>query len=162
MSDLISYKYKGALALVLLHEKHLKLFAETWVEAKKLGVLLPATDDPYYASLESLLFHVLNSAGGYMKWICKQLNLPDPGIDTPPPKEIVENEYPAYINHLVSRWQIPLCAIEEEYFHSTTFLSNWGVPYCIDAMLEHAVMHPIRHEHQLIGLMNTQKQQANK
>ena len=32
-----------------------------------------------------------------------------------------------------------------------TYASAWGVDYCIDAMLEHAVMHPLRHTAQLKG-----------
>ncbi len=157
MTDYNSYKYKGAAALVMLHEKHLKAFTETWLEAKKRSVILPKTDDPYYASLESLLFHLLNSAGNYMKWICRQLNLPDPEIAVPPQKENIEKDFPAYINHLIDKWDIPLRNLEEALFHTPTFESNWGVHYCIDAMLEHAVMHPIRHEHQLARLMEEQK-----
>jgi hypothetical protein len=33
------------------------------------------------------------------------------------------------------------------------FPSRWNVHYCIDAMLEHAVMHPIRHTFQLQELL---------
>jgi len=157
MTDINNYSYKGAAALVMLHEKHLKSFTETWLKAKAISAILPQTDDPYYASLESLLFHVLNSAGGYMRWICIQLSLPDPAIDSPPAKENIEKEFPAYINHLVERWDIPLRNPEEPVFHKPTFESNWGVHYCIDAMLEHAVMHPIRHEHQLLRLIEEQK-----
>ena len=32
-------------------------------------------------------------------------------------------------------------------------LSRWKVTYCIDGMLEHAVMHPIRHRVQLEALL---------
>ena len=47
----------------------------------------------------------------------------------------------------------PLQEIEEKHFHSPCYQSRWGVDYCIDAMLEHAVMHPIRHVFQLEELM---------
>ena len=40
-----------------------------------------------------------------------------------------------------------------ELFMDKTYTSRWKVEYCIDAMLEHAVMHPIRHEFQLSNLL---------
>jgi uncharacterized damage-inducible protein DinB len=156
-NNLLKYKYNGARSLVLLHEKHLLSFAEIWKEAKKLNITLPTTDDKDYESLETLLFHVLRAARGYMTWICEELNLPDPEINTPPDFNEIENEADNYILHLLERWRFPLSEIKEEKFHSPTFKSRWGVEYCIDAMLEHAVMHPIRHEFQLRNLITEKK-----
>lgn len=155
MNNIMPYKYTGARSLVLLHEKHLIQFAETWSIAKKKGIVLPVTEDPDYKSLDTLLFHVFRSARGYIVWICGKLNLPDPQIEYPP--ENVQNEIEKYLAHLVDGWKKPLANLPEEIFHNPTFESNWGTHYCIDAMLEHAVMHPIRHEFQLINLINSQK-----
>lgn len=152
-NEIPKYKYNGARSLVLLHEKHLTNFLKTWQEAKKLNVELPKTDDPDYQSLETLLFHVLRSARGYMTWICEKLNLPDPEINNPPEINNIEKNAEQYLLNLFGRWRLPLIEIEEENFHSPTFKSRWGVEYCIDAMLEHAVMHPIRHEFQLRNLI---------
>ncbi len=152
--EIQKYKYNGARSLVLLHEKHLTNFLETWHEAKKINVELPKTDDPDYQSLETLLFHVLRSARGYMTWICEKLDLPDPKIDNPPEINNIAKKADQYLLHLFEKWRLPLIEIEEEKFHSPTFKSRWGVEYCIDAMLEHAVMHPIRHEFQLRNLIN--------
>lgn len=147
------YKYNGARSLILLHEKHLTIFFQTWREAKKINVELPKTDDPDYQSLETLLFHVLRSARGYMTWICEKLNLPDPEINVPPEINIIDKNAENYLIHLFEKWRLPLVEIEEEKFHSPTFKSGWGVEYCIEAMLEHAVMHTIRHEFQLKELI---------
>ena len=80
----ITYKYNGAKALVALHEIHLKSFYETWKEAKRLNIKLPDSDDPYYKSLDTLLYHLLRSARGYMIWMCEKLQLPDPMINEAP------------------------------------------------------------------------------
>lgn len=143
------YKYSGARSLVLLHEKHLRLFVEIWKEANSLNISLPKTDDKDYESLSTLLRHVLRSAGNYMNWICDKLELPNPKINSVPDLEIIQYEAEQYLNHVLEKWRLPLSEIEEKKFHSPTYTSNWGVSYCIDAMLEHAVMHPIRHEFQL-------------
>lgn len=151
--DLTHYRYRGARALVLLHERHLRAFLDTWRKAKAAGLALPDTDDRAYRSLDTLMGHVLAAARGYMRWTCKQLELPDPGIDPIPEDDAMEAEAERYMEHLLERWREPLAGVEEERFEATAYPSNWGPPYCIDAMLEHAVMHPIRHRFQLEELM---------
>ena len=139
--------------MVLLHEKYLTCLLQTWQEAKKLNIKLPKTDDSDYESLETLLRHILRAAGRYMIWMCDKLNLPDPGIEPAPEPENIERGAEKYLEHLLTKWQTPLADVKEEKFMTQTYASNWGVEYCIDAMLEHAVMHPIRHEFQLRNLM---------
>ncbi len=155
--DLPKYKYNGARAMVILHEKHLRSCIETWKEAKRLNIKLPETEDKDYESLETVLRHILRAARGYMTWMCEKLNLPDPGIGVQPEPDSVEIKADNFVNHLLEKWRLPLADVPEEKFHSPTFTSRWGVDYCIDAMLEHAVMHPIRHEFQLRNLINAQK-----
>ena len=150
----IIYKYAGAKALVKLHEIHLNSFYETWKEAKRLDIKLPVSDDPYYVSLNRLLYHVLRSARGYMIWMCEKLGLEDPQIKETPAAEMLEEKATEQITHLFEKWKLPLSNVEPELFEDKVYKSNWGVEYCIDAMLEHAVMHPIRHEFQLKNLMN--------
>lgn len=153
MSDEIIYKYGGAKALIALHEIHLRAFYETWKKAKQVGVKLPVTDDPYYKSLDTLLYHLLRSSRGYMVWMCKQLNLPDPQIDEAPLPEIVVEKADQYLDYLIDKWKYPLKDVPPEKFEDKVYKSNWDVEYCIDAMLEHSVMHPIRHEFQLKNLI---------
>ncbi len=153
-NDLTEYKYNGARSLVLLHEEHLRSVLKTWREAKSQYIELPETDDSDYQSLDTLLFHLFRAANGYMTWICEKLELPDPGISSLPELENIENEAEEYLDHLLRQWRVPLQNIEENKFYSPAFKSHWNVDYCIDAMLEHAVMHPIRHEFQLKTLLN--------
>lgn len=147
------YEYNGARSMVLLHEKHLRSCLQTWWEARKLNIKLPESDDADYQSLDTLLRHILRSARGYMIWMCAKLNLPDPEIERAPDKEFIESNADRYLNHILEKWRLPLAEIPEEKFYAPAFKSNWGVDYCIDAMLEHAVMHPIRHEFQLKNLI---------
>lgn len=155
--ELAEYKYNGARSMVLLHAKYLSLFLQTWRDAKNKNIVLPKTEDPDYESMETLLHHVFRAARGYMTWICEKLNLPDPGIKVAPEATSVEEEADEYLQHLLEKWQLPLTEVEEEKFHPQTYTSRWGAEYCIDAMLEHAVMHPIRHEFQLKNLMVSQR-----
>ena len=88
-------------------------------------------------------------ARGYMVWMCQKLNLPDPRDKASSDVATLEAEVDEYLEHVLERWRLPLAHVEEAKFEPATYLSNWGTPYCIDAMLEHAVIHPIRHAFQL-------------
>ena len=72
-----------------------------------------------------------------------------------PELERIELSADAFLKHLLERWDLPLRDVPEERFFDRTYASNWDAEYCIEAMLEHAVMHPIRHEFQLINLMKS-------
>jgi hypothetical protein len=152
--QLENYRYRGARALVLLHEQHLRDFLETWRHFQISGVALPQTSDTDYASNRHLLRHVLGAARGYLVWICETLNLPDPEIRQAPSVSEIEAGADEFVAHVLERWRLPLADLPEEVFHDPTFPSRWNVHYCIDAMLEHAVMHPIRHTFQLQELLS--------
>lgn len=153
MKELRHYNHRGARALVLLHDQYLRSFYQVWCEAKRCNITLPETDDTAYSSRDTLMGHVLAAARGYMIWICKQLELPEPAIDDIPEDDEMDAKAEAYLDHLLARWRLPLADVPKSEFEPKTYASNWGTHYCIDAMLEHAVMHPIRHEFQLRELM---------
>lgn len=153
MQDLPEYRYRGARALVILHEQHLREFLATWRRAQAAGVALPRSSDPNYRSLATLLSHVLRCARSYLLWICRQLDLPDPGVRPAPAADTADADADEYLEHVLERWRAPLAEVPEARFYRPEYPSNWGVAYCIDAMLEHAVMHPLRHRFQLAGLL---------
>ncbi|HEV3057127.1 MAG TPA: hypothetical protein VGY48_02715 [Vicinamibacterales bacterium] len=147
------YRSRAARALVLLHEEQLRRFVQTWRGAKAAEVALPPTADPSYASLDALGHHVLYAARGYMVWICEMLKLPDPGIRPAPDPAVVSDEAESYMEHLLERWRAPLQDVSDKQLDTPEYRSRWQTLYSIDAMLEHAVMHPIRHTFQLEELM---------
>ncbi len=146
------YKYRGAGALVLLHERYMREFVAVWRIAKVNAIVLPQTDDESYQSLETLLLHPLRSAKSYMDWICEKLELEDPGINEAPELKVVESEADTFVEHLLERWRLPLVHVEAKRF-GEVYTTKWGMPLPIEAMLEHAVMHPIRHTFQLNNLI---------
>ena len=153
MSSNLPYRSRAVRAMVLLHEEHLRRFIQTWRLALATSVSLPPTDDPSYASLDALGRHVLGAAGGYMVWICETLKLPDPGIRAAPDAAAMVREADDYMEHVLERWLAPLRDVSNEQLETPEYPSRWQTRYCIDAMLEHAVMHTIRHKFQLDELM---------
>jgi uncharacterized damage-inducible protein DinB len=142
--------------MVQLHEQHLRSVVKIWKEAKQLNIKLPETTDTDYQSLEALLRHILRAARGYMTWMCDKLDLLDPEINATPLSDEVEQAVDKYIEHLLEKWKEPLKSVPKEKFMDKAYNARWGVEYCIDAMIEHAVMHPIRHEFQLRNLIQMQ------
>jgi hypothetical protein len=139
--------------MVLLHEEHLRRFVHTWKAALARSVILPPADHPAYASLGALGRHVLSAAGGYMVWMCEMLALPDPGISPAPNAADIVREADEYLEHVLERWRAPLRDVADDRLETPEYPSRWKTRYCIDAMLEHAVMHPIRHAFQLDELL---------
>jgi hypothetical protein len=139
--------------MVLLHEEHLRRFVRTWRLALTSSVSLSPTDDPNYTSLGALGRHVLFAAGGYMIWMCEVLELPDPGIRFAPDAAAMVREANDYMEHVLERWRAPLREVSDDRLETPEYPSRWQTRYCIDSMLEHAVMHPIRHAFQLDELL---------
>jgi hypothetical protein len=88
-----------------------------------------------------------------MTWMCECLGLPDPDLPDVPDLGVIERDADAYVGALLRGWRAPLRDVPEERFGGRTYTSRWGEAYTIDAMLEHAVMHPIRHAFQLEELI---------
>lgn len=153
LNDVPPHAYPGARAMVILHERQLRSFLATWSRARAARVALPESEDPAYVSLDTLIAHVCRAARGYMVWMCEVLDLPDPGIRSAPAAAGIESVVEDYIDHLVECWRQPLSQVAESKFDQPEYPSRWKVNYCVDAMLEHAVMHPLRHEFQLETLI---------
>lgn len=140
--------------MVLLHEEHLRRFVQTWRLAITTSVSLPRTADPAYSSLGTLGRHVLSAAAGYLVWMCEVLKLPDPGIRPAPEATAMVRDADEYVEHILARWRTaPLREVSDEQLETPEYPSRWQTRYCIDSMLEHAVMHPIRHAFQLDELI---------
>jgi hypothetical protein len=84
--------------------------------------------------------------------MCEKLGLPDPDVEPAPPAERVEDEAERYLELLLMRWRVPLQDVEPARF-SEQYTTRWGDTLSIDGMLEHAVMHPVRHRFQLEELL---------
>jgi hypothetical protein len=152
----LTYRSRAVRALVILHDEHMRRFVAVWKQARASSVALPETVDPAYASLDTLLRHVLGAARGYMVWICEVLELPDPEIRVPPEAPLLSGNADSYMEHVLEQWRAPLHDVADDRLETPEYPSRWHTRYCIDSMLEHAIMHPIRHAFQLEELMRKQ------
>ncbi len=151
--SLPAFECRGTRASVALHEEHLRRFLASWERARSSGVGLKPVDDPDYTSYDALLRHLFHWARRYLLWICEQLDLPAPKLGPPLELGLLADESADYLETLLAAWRTPLRGVPAERVFREVHTAPWGIPYSIDAMLEHAVMHPVKHRFQLEELM---------
>ncbi|MBD3161040.1 MAG: hypothetical protein GF346_02615 [Candidatus Eisenbacteria bacterium] len=152
------FRSRGARALVRLHEIEMRKLWEVWREARRRGIALPATDDTDYADLDTLMRHPLRAARGYLTWFCEKTERPDPGIPPAPEAAEIDARGEEYLETVLAAWRRVLAGTSDAEMDSRTpHLSRWKAPYILESMLEHAVVHPMRHRIQLEELMEPGK-----
>ena len=151
MTDIDAFRDRSVRALVLLQERELRTCLATWRRAVAWGVSLPATGE-HDASPQAAFRHVLSASGSYLRWLAQHLELGDPELAPPPSVAEVEERADDYLEHLLERWRALLRDLPRERLREV-YPTRWGVDLVVEAMLEHAVVHPMRHTLQLEALM---------
>jgi uncharacterized damage-inducible protein DinB len=59
----------------------------------------------------------------------------------------------AFVDGVLEAWRRQLALLEDAELAPSVYQSRWGEDYNIEQMLEHAVVHPMRHRIQLERLM---------
>lgn len=107
------------------------------------------TKDDDCRSAQTIMSHVVRAAYGYADYIREQFSIastrPQPGLLSR--QESLEQldaalEYTA--ETLDGRWEM-----SDEEIASTVIKSRWGAVYDLEGMLEHAIVHILRHRRQI-------------
>ncbi len=150
----MTFKSRGVRAVVMLQMAEMRQLLVVWRKAKRLGVRLPASRDPAYRNLDLLMHHPLRACRGYLTWLCEVLDRPDPGVPDPPEPKEVASSGATYLKVLERAWQENMAWMPNRVLDSAVVhTSRWGAPMTAEAMLEHAVVHPMRHRLQLEELI---------
>jgi len=150
----VAFQSRGVRALVMMQMDEMRRLFVVWKKAKKIGVKLPITKDPAYQSIDTLMRHPLRSCCGYLTWLCEVLGRPEPNIPDPPDAENVLKSGAAYLDVLDRAWHRHMAWMPNRTLDSfDVHTARWGQPMTIEAMFEHAVVHPMRHRFQLAELI---------
>jgi uncharacterized damage-inducible protein DinB len=147
------FKSNAVRSCVELHEVELERFFDVWTRFRVSGVPLPATDDPSYRSSDHLGGHVFRAARNYLTWIGDCVKRPVTDIDLDMDTASIAGKAPAFVAEVLAAWRRHLALLEDSELAPATYKSRWGEDYNIEQMLEHAVVHPMRHRIQLARLM---------
>jgi hypothetical protein len=141
-------------SLVELHEREMRSFLVTWDRFVASGLPVPeAYGDESYSSRERLGAHVLFAPRGYLTRIGEWVERPvtdvdacqDPGEAVGRAVEFADDVLAAYRRHLA--------AITTEELEAQVHRTRWGELMSVENLLEHAVVHPMRHRIQLERLL---------
>ncbi len=134
---------------VELHEIELRRFHDTWLAFRASGTPLPETDDPSYQSNEHLAGHVLRWSRDYLTWIGDCVQRPVSDLDSETDPVAIAGRSAAFMEEVLAGWRRHLALLEDRELAPVTYTSRWGEDYSIEQMLEHAIVHPMRHRIQL-------------
>lgn len=143
------FKSNAVRSCVELHEIELRRFYDTWEAFRASGASLPQTDDPSYASPAHLGGHVLRAARNYLTWIGECVKRPVTDVDPEDDRVSVARKGRAFMDEVLAAWRRHLAALDDAELAPAMYKSRWGEDYNIEQMLEHAVVHPMRHRIQL-------------
>lgn len=106
------------------------------------------TTDPDCVSIQTVLHHVVNSGFGYATYIQKLKN-----PDVIRPKTNLRPSTTDYYNDLNQMFAFTLDTFanmsDEEAEKSEKIHSPWGIIYDIEQLMEHAIVHILRHRRQI-------------
>jgi uncharacterized damage-inducible protein DinB len=113
----------------------------------------PQTSDENCRSIQTIMAHVVSAGYGYADYIRQSFSI----SSTRPPKRLVSRQESVALlvsmleytgQTLEGRWEMP-----DEEIESITMHTGWGVTYNLEQLLEHAIVHILRHRRQIEKFM---------
>src|SRR5262249_30409950 len=108
-----------------------------------------ARGDESYESRERLGGHVLMSARGYLTRIGEWVGRPVSDVDaSQDPNEIVSRAS-EFADDVLGAYRRHLAEVSDQELEPQVHRTRWGELMSVENLLEHAVVHPMRHRIQL-------------
>ncbi len=152
------FKSNAVRSCVELHEIEINRFFTTWEAFCASEVQLPKTSDPSYETPEHVGGHVLRAARNYLTWIGACVKRPAADLDPENDLVRIARKGRVFLDEVLAGWRRHLSELEDSELAPATYKSRWGEDYNIEQMLEHAVVHPMRHRIQLERLMSLRRE----
>lgn len=148
----MEFKSRAVMSLVELHEIEMRRFMETWDRYLASGAAMPeARDDPDYENADRLVTHAVRAARGYLIRVCEWVGRPASELDATRDPAVIVPRLHEHVEETLAAWRRHLAAFEDGEL-SPKHIVQWGgteESFSVEQMLEHAVVHPMRHRIQL-------------
>jgi hypothetical protein len=146
----MEYRSRAVRSLVELHEAEMRRFLDTWARFVAAGAPMPeAHGDDSYASRDALGAHVLMAARGYLVRIGEWIERPVTDVDASSDATDIASRMEPFAEHLFAAYRRHLVHVSPEQVDPQVHKTRWGDLMSVDNLLEHAVVHPMRHRIQL-------------
>lgn len=106
-------------------------------------------EDDHCRSIQVIMNHVVRAGHGYANYICDALSMSAPAIED---KQIPQTEIVGEIDRMFARTAAIFEGereITDEEINDIFFKTRWCESYNIDQLLEHAIVHILRHRRQI-------------
>ncbi len=124
-------------------------YVEQIAESEFEKLIDPDTKDEDCRSVQTIVSHVINSGYGYANYIREWFSIPK----NSPERRIISNvDFSAEMDKMLAytadtlegKWDI-----SDEEIMKVRIVSRWGFEYNIEQLLEHAIVHILRHRRQI-------------
>ena len=154
----MEFRSRAVRSLVELHEQEMRSFLQVWKRFVTADLPMPeAHGDESYQSRERLIGHVLMAARGYLtrigEWVGRTVSDVDGSKDA---NEIVAR-ISEFAEEVLSAYRRHLAQITDSELEPQIHRTRWGELMSVENLLEHAVVHPMRHRIQLERILEGSK-----
>ncbi len=146
----MEYRSRAVRSLVELHEREMRAFLKVWRDFEASGFPVPeAHGDPNYESRERLGAHVLMAARGYLVRIGEWVGRPVTDVDDSKDADAIFARLAPFADEVLAAYPRHLAAVTDDELDKQVHRTRWGELMSVEMLLEHAVVHPMRHRIQL-------------
>jgi hypothetical protein len=154
----MDFQSRAVSSLVELHERELRSFLEVWDRFLGAGAPMPeARGDKSYESRETLGAHVLMAARGYLVRIGEWVGRPMSDVDGSQDPSDIAGRMPQFADGVLAAYRRHLNAVTGAELEAQSHKTRWGELYSVEMLLEHAVVHPMRHRIQLERILEARQ-----
>ena len=146
----MEFRSRAVLSLVELHEREMRSFLEVWKRFVAADLPMPESHgDENYKSRETLAAHAIRAARSYLTRIGEWVGRPvTNGDDSQDPHEIAAR-ITELADNVLAAYRRYLSEVSDQELEPQVHRTRWGELYSVEMLLEHAVVHPMRHRIQL-------------
>jgi len=146
----MEFKSRAVRSLVALHEREMRSFLQVWKRFVAANAPMPeAHGDENYKSREHLGGHVLRWARNYLTRIGEWVGRPVTDLDATESTPEIAARAEKFLDEVLAAYDRHLAAITPEELKAQKHRTSWGELMSVEMLLEHAVVHPMRHRIQL-------------
>jgi uncharacterized damage-inducible protein DinB len=146
----MEFRSRAVLSLVELHEREMRSFLQVWKRFVAANLPMPeAHGDENYSSRERLGAHALMAARGYLTRIGEWVGRPVSDVDASQDPQAIAARAPEFLEEVLAAYRRHLAHVTSEELEPQSHRTRWGDLMSVEMLLEHAVVHPMRHRIQL-------------
>ncbi|HTO89489.1 MAG TPA: DinB family protein [Candidatus Sulfotelmatobacter sp.] len=153
----MEFRSRAVRSLVELHEQEMRRFLEVWRRFIAASAPMPeAHGDESYASREQLSAHVMMAARGYLTRIGEWVQRPVTDVDDSKDASAIAARLPEFAEMVLKAYPRHLAQVTDDELDKQVHKTRWGDLMSVEMLLEHAVVHPMRHRIQLERILENQ------